>query len=82
LLIKYSVVADFIKEFQEDDELRSLWDVAGQNVDFCTWEGNNIIANQVIVDLVNCLPRNPDRKYMPWLNVRLPHALSSDNRRS
>ncbi|KAJ7864946.1 hypothetical protein B0H14DRAFT_2734817 [Mycena olivaceomarginata] len=59
---------DFIKEFEEDDDLRSLWDVAGQNVNFCTWVGNNIIANQVIVDLVNCLPRNQDRKYMPWLN--------------
>ncbi|KAF9034676.1 hypothetical protein BDZ89DRAFT_1036404 [Hymenopellis radicata] len=67
-IYELQTIADFIKEFEEDPELQSLWDVAGQNVDFCTWVTNNIITNQVIVDLVNCLPRNQDRKYMPWLN--------------
>ena len=66
-------VVEFVNEFQQDDELVELWNVA-PNSDFCTWAGNYIYSQPVILNLVACLPYNANRKYMPWLNVRI-HSL-------
>ena len=64
------LVADFINEFQQDDDLVSLWNTA-PNADFCNWVAHNITNQPVILNLVSCLPYNADPKFMPWLNVRL-----------
>ena len=63
-------VVEFINEFQQDDDLQELWNVA-QNSDFCAWTGQYIYNQPVILNLVACLPYNgiANRKYMPWLNV-------------
>ena len=68
--MSHSTVVDFVNEFEEDDDLITLWAVPGATVNFCQWTENYIYNNQVILDLVECLPYNQNRKYMPWLNVR------------
>ena len=70
LLMPCFIVAGFIDQFQLDSQLKALWNVAPTS-DFCTWVTNNIITQQVVLDLVDCLPFNANRKYMPWLNVRI-----------
>lgn len=69
LLKQWFIVAEFINEFEQDDDLKSLWNTAATS-DFCTWTASNIYNQPVILNLVACLPYNANRKYMPWLNVR------------
>ena len=66
--MSHSTVVDFVNEFEEDDDLVTLWATSG--LTFCNWTREYIYNNPVTLDVVACLPSNKNRKYMPWLNVR------------